>query len=132
MLELVLKDWVTDTNETPWVEQLDELGEISERPGQPVDLVDQDDVDLAGPDIRQELLQGGPLERGTGECAIVVAAGDQPPALVRLTLYICLTGLPLGIERVEGKVEVMLGRLAGIDRAARELADGAVHATESP
>jgi hypothetical protein len=26
----------------------------------------------------------------------------------------------------------MLGRLAGIDRAARELADGPVHATEIP
>jgi hypothetical protein len=30
---------------------------------------------------------------------------------VCLTLYICLAGLALGVERVEGKVEVMLGRL---------------------
>src|SRR4029453_7229072 len=103
------------------------LGEIRERAGQPVDLVNQHNVDLAGPDIRQELLQGGALERGTGEGAVVVAAGDQPPALVRLTLYIGLAGLALGIERAEGKVEVMLARLARIDRTARALADGAVH-----
>ena len=49
---------------------------------------------------------------------------------MRLTLYICLTGLALGIERVEGKVEVMLGRLAGIDGAARELADASIHGIE--
>ena len=33
------------------VEQLDQLGEICEGPGQPVDLVDHYDVDLAGPEI---------------------------------------------------------------------------------
>jgi hypothetical protein len=43
-----------------------------------------------------------------------------------LTLYICLAGLALGIERVEFQVEVMLGRFAGIDGTARELADGPV------
>src|SRR5206468_6498828 len=114
------------------IEQLDELGEISERAGQPIDLVNQHNVDRARPDIRQELLQSGPLERGAGECTIVVAAGDQPPALVRLALDICLTGLALGIERVEGKLEIVLSRLTRIDGAARELADGSVHATDIP
>ena len=33
------------------VEQLDQLGEVGQRPGQPVDLVDNDDVDLAGLDL---------------------------------------------------------------------------------
>src|SRR5947208_16341327 len=66
------------------------------------------------------------------ECPIIIAAEDRPPALVRLTLCICLAGLALGIERGESKVEVMLGRFAGIDRAARELADGPVHATGIP
>ena len=41
------------------VEQLDQLGEIGERAGEPVDLVDHHDGDLAGPDISQKLLQGG-------------------------------------------------------------------------
>jgi hypothetical protein len=58
------------------IEQFDELGEISERAGQPIDLVNQHNVDRARPDIGQELLQSGPLERGAGECAVVVAAGD--------------------------------------------------------
>ena len=31
------------------VEELDQLGEVGERPGQPVDLVDDDDVDASGP-----------------------------------------------------------------------------------
>jgi hypothetical protein len=132
MLERVLKDWVTDTNDVVGIEQLDELGKISERAGQPVDLVDQHDVDLARPDIGQQLLQRGTLERGAGEGAVVVAARDQPPAFVRLTLYICLAGLALGIERVEGKLQIVLGRFARIDGAVRELADGSVHGIEVP
>src|SRR5262249_52597085 len=105
---------------------------ISERAGQPVDLVDQHDVDLARPDIGQQLLQRRAVERGAGEGAVVVAARDQPPALVRLTLYIGLAGLALGIERVEGKLKIVLARFAGIDGAARELADGSVHGIEVP
>jgi len=114
------------------IKQLDELGEISQRTGQPVDLVNQHDVDLAGADIGQELLQRRAVERGTGECTIVVAAGDQPPAFVRLALYIGLAGFALGVERVEGKLEIVLGRFARIDGAAREVADGFVHATDIP
>ena len=106
------------------IEQLDELGKIRKRAGQPVDLVNQHNINLARPDIGQELLQSRPVERGAGECTIVVAAGDQPPAVVRLTLYICLTGLALGVERVEGELKIVLRRLARIDGTARELADG--------
>jgi uncharacterized protein YciI len=114
------------------VEQLDELGKIGKRAGQPVDLVDQHDVDLARANIGQELLQRRALERGAGESAIVVAGTDQPPALVRLTPDIGLTGLALGVERVEGKLKIVLARLARIDGAARELANGYVHGVESP
>src|SRR5262252_1800441 len=114
------------------IEQLDELGEISERAGQPVDLVNQHNVDSARAHLGQEPLQSRAVERGTGECTIVVAAGDQPPAFVRLALYICLASLALSIERVEGKLEIVLGRLARIDGAARELADRSVHATDIP
>ena len=45
------------------IEQLDQLGEVGKRPGQPVDLVDDDHVDLAGPDIVQQLLDRRPLHR---------------------------------------------------------------------
>src|SRR5215471_19125548 len=44
------------------IEQLDELGEISERTGQPVNLVHQHNVDLAGAHLGQELLQRRAVE----------------------------------------------------------------------
>src|SRR6266404_2898941 len=88
-------------------------------------------IALKGRCPAEELLQGRAVERGSREGAIVIAVGDQAPALVRLTLYIRLTGLTLGIERIELEVEVMLGRLAGIDRASEHLLWGAIHAWTS-
>jgi hypothetical protein len=40
------------------IEQFDQLGEVGERAGDAIDLVDHHGVDLAGPDIGQEFLQG--------------------------------------------------------------------------
>ena len=78
MLEVVLKDWVTETNETLMlVEQLDQLGEVGKRAGEPVDLVDHDDVDLAGPDLGQQRLQGRAVQGGAREAAIVVAVAER-------------------------------------------------------
>src|SRR5262249_48190956 len=88
--------------DTVGIKQLDELGEISERAGQPVDLVNQYDINLAGANIGQELLQCRTLERGAREGAIIVAGGDQPPAFGCLALDIGFTGFALGIERIEG------------------------------
>ena len=49
---VVLNCWVTDTNEASWrIEDVDNLGEIGERAGQPVDLVDDNDLDLACLDV---------------------------------------------------------------------------------
>ena len=56
------------------LEQLDELGEIGKRAGQPIDLVNQHNVDLARPDVRELGLQSGPLQGAAGETAIVIAA----------------------------------------------------------
>src|SRR6266545_365575 len=109
------------------IEQLDQLSEVRQRACEPVDLVDHHDGDLSGPDIREQGLQGGAVEGGTREAAIVVVVGDEPPALVGLTLDVGLAGLPLGIERVELKVKIMLGRLASVDRAAKELSLGWLH-----
>src|SRR5262245_1912981 len=50
--------------------------------------------------------------------------GDQAPAFVCLTLDIGLTGLALGIERVEGKLKIVLGRLARIAVAPSLRRDG--------
>ena len=59
------------------------------------------------------------------------SAMSRQPSL-RLARDIGLTGLALGVQRGEGEIEVMLRRLAGVDGAARELANGSVHATENP
>ena len=58
MLVVVLNAWVTLTNDTPSRSKpLDDLGEVRQRAGQPVDLVDDHDIDLARLDIREERLQ---------------------------------------------------------------------------
>jgi hypothetical protein len=53
------------------IEQFDQLGEIGQRPRQTVDLVDDDDVDLAGADIIQQLLKVGAVGGPAGIPAIV-------------------------------------------------------------
>ena len=106
------------------VEQFHQLCEIRQRPGQPINLVDHHDVDPAGPEIGQQALQGGSIEGGTRKAAVIIVVRDQTPALMGLALDVGLAGLPLGIERVEFEVEVMLGRFASIDRAAEDLSVG--------
>ena len=103
------------------IEQFDQLGEIGQRAGEAVDLVHHYDIDFAGAHLGQKRLQGGAVERSAGEAAVVVVVGRKPPALAGLAADIGLAGFALGIERREGKVEIMLGRFAGIDGAAREL-----------
>src|SRR6267154_915458 len=46
------------------VEDLDDLGKIRKRAGQPVDLVDDYDVDPSRHYIGEQLLQCGPIHRG--------------------------------------------------------------------
>ena len=117
---MVLKDCVTETKVTLCaVEHLDQPGKVHQRAGQPIDLVDDDDVDLPRLDVGQQALQGGPLQRAAREAAVVVAVGHQKPALGLLAGDIGLAGLALGVERVELLLEAFLGRLAGIDRAAK-------------
>ena len=117
MLEVVLNDWVTDTKETAcWSNSSTSLAKsASDRVSR--STLYHNDVDPAEPDSASSPAgqdgRGGPREG-----AVVVAVRDQPPALVGLALDIGLAGLALGIERVEFQVEVMLGRLAGVDRAA--------------
>jgi hypothetical protein len=49
------------------VEQFHQLGKVCQGPGEPVDLVHHDGVDLAGSNVGQQDLQAGSIERGTGE-----------------------------------------------------------------
>src|SRR5438067_13843723 len=74
------------------VEQLHQLGEVGQRAGEPVDLVDHHDVDLFVPEIGEQAVQSGAVEGGARDPAIVVAVGNEPPALVGLALDIGLAG----------------------------------------
>ena len=54
------------------VEHLDQLGEVGERAGQPIDLIDDDDVDPSCLNIGEQLLQRWPIHRTAGKAAVVV------------------------------------------------------------
>ena len=66
------------------VEDLDNLGKIGERAGQPVDLVDDHDIDPPGREVGEQLLQSGPIHRGAGEPTVVITFGQAHPAFVPL------------------------------------------------
>ena len=101
------------------VECLNQLGEVGERSGQPIDLIDDDDVDPSGLDINEQFLQGRPIYRAAGKAAIVVTVPDQPPALVSLALDVGLGRLTLGVEGIEVLLKPLVGRDAGVDRTAQ-------------
>src|SRR4029077_5517997 len=55
---VVANGWVTETKDVPpGIEDFDDLGKIGERAGQPVDLVDDHDVDPTRRDVGEEPLQ---------------------------------------------------------------------------
>ena len=99
---MVLNCWVTETKRhLLLVEQFDQLGEVGQRSGQAVDLVDHDDIDLAGSDVCQEPLQGRPVGVTAREATVLVHRADQRPAGMGLAADIGLRSIILGIERVE-------------------------------
>jgi hypothetical protein len=102
------------------VEQLDDLGEVHERAGKPVDLVDHHGIDPALADIVEELLQGRPLHRAAGEAAVIVGGVHQTPALALLAPDERLARLALGVERVEVLLETLLGGFARVDGASAD------------
>src|SRR5271168_1377031 len=101
------------------IEEFDQLGEVGEQAGQPVDLVDDDHVDSARANVIQQLLERWPVHRAAGIAAVVVAVPDQPPAFMGLTFDVGFRCLPLIVERVELLLEPMLGRDASVDSAAQ-------------
>ena len=99
------------------IECLDQLGEVGERAGQPIDLVDDDHVDPSRLHIDEQLLERRPIQRAAGEAAVVVTIPNQSPALMRLALDVGLARLPLGVEGIEVLFEPLVGRDPRIDRA---------------
>jgi hypothetical protein len=54
------------------VQNLRQLREVSQRPGEAVDLVDDDDIDLALSHVLHEFLQRRTLQVASGESTIVI------------------------------------------------------------
>ena len=111
---------VTDTNDAPWRSRtLDDLGEVRQRPGQPVHLVDHHDIDAA-------LLAHPP--RGAARPGRSMLPPEKPPSSYAVftsfqpswawLLIYAIAGLPLGVQGIERLVEPLFRRLAGVDGTA--------------
>ena len=91
MLVVVLNAWVTETKETPCASNsFDQLGEIRERAGQPVDLVDDDHIDPSFANAIEQTLQRRTIGGAARIAAVVEALAHQSPAFMSLALDISL------------------------------------------
>ena len=97
---------------------LDQLGEVGERARQPVDLVDDDLIDLACVDIVEQALECRPFQRPARQAAIVVGFDQKYPAFVLLAGDIGGAGLALGVEGIEVLLETLFRAFPRVDRAA--------------
>jgi len=61
------------------IEQLDQFGEVRQRPSQAVNLVDDDGVNLSGAYIVQQPLQIGTVGGPPGVPTVIVPGPDQGP-----------------------------------------------------
>src|ERR1700682_3297094 len=113
------------------IEQLNQLGEVRQRPRQAVDLIDNDDVNFPGADIVQQSLQVRSVSGPAGVSPIVITGTDQGPAGMGLTLDVGGSRIILGVQRGEFLVEPMFGRDPGIDRAADRFDGGSLHGRAS-
>ena len=73
-----------DEGDVAAVEDLDELGKIRQRSGQPIDLINDDHVDQTCLDVCQHLLQGRSLHGAARIAAVVVTIRQHGPSLVLL------------------------------------------------
>ena len=96
-------DCVTrDERDAVPLEDVDQLGKVGERPGQPVNLVADDGVNPAGLDIADQPLQRRALQRAAAVPAIVVAVVQGEPAFMALAVDVGSARLALGVQAVEG------------------------------
>ena len=100
------------------IEDFDNLREVHQRPGKPVDLVDHDRVDPMLGDIGKQSLQGRALQRPAGETAIIIGGLDQPPAFPPLAADEGIACFALGMQRIEVLLKPFLGGFAGVHGAA--------------
>ncbi len=108
-----------DEGDLVFVERFQQPGEVEQRSGKAVHLVDHDHVDPARLDVGHEPREPRPLHVRAGEAAVVVAVGDQLPARAALAFDVRLARFALCVEGVELLVEPLLRGLARVDRAAQ-------------
>ena len=88
---VVLNCWVTETKRhIVLIEQLHQLGEVGQGSCEAVDLINDDDIDLAGSNVLKEPLQGRAVSITAGESPIVVLKAQQSPAGMGLATDISL------------------------------------------
>jgi hypothetical protein len=78
-----------------------------------IDLVDNDDLNLAGLDVLQKPLERRSLHRTAGQASVVVHVRKHDPSGMTLAHDVGLARLPLGVERIEFLLEALVGRFAG-------------------
>jgi hypothetical protein len=106
-----------DEGDAAAVEDVNEPGEVGERPRQPIDLINHDHVDLACLDVGDQPFQGRPLHRAAGIAAVIVKRRGRRPALVLLREDVGGAGFALGVERIEGLVQTLLRRFPRVNCA---------------
>src|SRR5208282_1176518 len=107
-----------DKRRAPRIKDLDDLGEIGERAGQPVDLVNDNRIDPPRRDVGEQPLQSRPSHRRAGEPAVIITRAQAHPAFVALAGDEGLASLALRKQRIEFLFEPLLGGFAGVDGAA--------------
>ena len=100
-----------------FVEDLDELGEVGKRARQAIDLVDDDHIHPALPDLGEQKLQGWTCEGGTGPPTIVIVFRRKPPALVGLALDVSRASARQQMRRSSAARSICVRRVH-CDRAA--------------
>src|SRR6185312_9043272 len=83
------------------VEGLNDLGEIGERSGEPVDLVDDNHIDPSFANAIEQTLQRRTIGGSAGIAAVVEALAHESPAFMSLALDIGLGRFSLRVEGVE-------------------------------
>jgi hypothetical protein len=106
------------------IERLEHACKVQQRPGQPVDLVNEHGVDLASLDVRQQALQGRSFHVAARETTVIESPWQARPALGCLTLDVRFGGLALGVQRVELLLQALFRRFAGIDGTAHDCLGG--------
>lgn len=106
-----------DEGDMVGVENLHDLGEIEQAPGEAVHLVDHDAIDLPGLHAGEKPPHGRPVHVAAAEPAVVVPVLEAGPAFALLARDVGLAGLPLGVEGVELLLQTLVGGLPSIDGA---------------